>query len=248
MKVELLKNYGKSLSDIILDPENKKYDKHVMKVVRSELRRELGLCGMMKLLLSMRRENIRVKNYDWSRLREHGPVNEQFLQNIMQQAAAMKALAQMMGVDRASEFYRRLTDRIGHYDVMAPMFPSIEEFKACGDAFEAFNEYAKAMIAADQRAGLHEVDIVEQTPDVFAYNVRYCVWNEIAKDFGVSSLCYAGRCYGDEVFFNSIMPKVGALYKRTGTLTLGAPVCDVRFERVASDFAQKGDTSLKPPP
>ena len=38
--------------------------------------------------------------------------------------------------------------------------------------------------------------------------------------------------YEDEVFFNNVMPKVGAVYKRTGTLTLGEPVCDVRSELV----------------
>ena len=35
---------------------------------------------------------------------------------------------------------------------------------------------------------------------------------------------------GDVLWCYTVLPKVGAVYKRTGTLTLGAPVCDVRFE------------------
>jgi hypothetical protein len=120
-------------------------------------------------------------------------------------------------------------DNIG-YELTAPMFPLIKDFKACGDAFEDFKDYARAMMVADKRAGLHEVEVIEDSPSIFAYDVKYCIWNEVAKEFGVSQLCYAGRCYGDEVFFNTVLPKVGAVYKRTGTLTLGAPVCDVRFE------------------
>jgi len=233
MKVEELRNYGKPLSHIIFSPEAKKQAKRMMKVVRSELRKELGLVGTIRLRLNMRKETKLIMKHDWSRLKEHGLADERFLDSVIQQAAAMRALANMVGLDRASEIYRRLLDKIG-YEVSASLFPSIEEFTACGNAFEAFKEYAKAMIVADQREGIHEVDIIADDLNTFAYNVKYCAWNEVAKEFGVSELCYAGRCYGDEVFFNRAMPQIGVQYKRKGTLTLGEPVCDVRFELIDS--------------
>jgi len=231
MRVEELKNYGKPLSQVIFSTEAEKQAKQMMKVIRTELRKELGLLGVVGLLFIMRRETKLAKKADWSSLRGHGLVDERFLESIIRQAAAMKALANMVGTDKASEIYRRLIDKIG-YEVSVPLFPSVDEFTACGNAFEAFKEYAKAMVIADKREGIHEVDIIEDDSKTFAYNVNYCVWNEVAKRIGVSELCYAGRCYGDEVFFNKVMPQIGVQYKRTGTLTLGNPVCDVRFELV----------------
>ena len=226
MKVEELKNYGRPLSDVILDPEN---EKQMMKVVRKELRKELGIMGTIKLLLEIRKEIKLIRNRDWSRLKEHGPVDDRFIESVLQQAAAMKVLGKMMGIDKATGFYHRLIERV-QYDVSAPILPSVEEFKACGDAFSALKQYAKAMIDADQRVGIHEIDIIEDTPKAFAYNVKYCIWNEVARKVGVSQLCYAGRCYGDEVFFSTVLPKAGVTFKRTATLTLGQSVCDPRFE------------------
>jgi hypothetical protein len=231
MKVEQLKNYGKPLSQVIFSPEAEKQARLMMRVVRRELRKELGLVGVVRLLLNMRKQTKLIAAYDWSELKEHGLADRRFLDSVLQQAAAMKVLENMVGLDRASEFYRRLLDEAG-YEVSASLFPSPEEFAACGNAFEAFKEYAKAMISADQREGVHEVDIVADDPSTLAYNVRYCAWNEVARKCGVSRLCYAGRCYGDEVFFNRAMPEIGVRYKRRGTLTLGEPVCDVRFELI----------------
>jgi hypothetical protein len=56
MKVEELHNYGKPLSHIIFSPEAKKQAKRMMKVVSSELRKELGLVGTIRLRLNMRKE------------------------------------------------------------------------------------------------------------------------------------------------------------------------------------------------
>lgn len=231
MKAQNLKNYGRSISDIMLDPNTKKYSRQVLTLILSECRKELGIVGTGKLLWAIKRNTRSVKNSDWSRLREHGPLDQRFVEMLLEQDAAMKSLEKMIGTDKASEFYLRITERIGN-EFPSPLFPPIEEFQACGNAFEAFREYLKAMGAADQKGGLHEIEVIEDTHNAFAYNVKYCVWNEIAREVGVSKLCYAFRCYGDEVYFNSAMPKIGVNYKRTGTLMLGAPICDVRFERV----------------
>ena len=54
-KVEDLKNYGKPLSDVMLDSEGKKHSKRITSTVISELRSELGLIGIIKLLLKSRK-------------------------------------------------------------------------------------------------------------------------------------------------------------------------------------------------
>ena len=228
MKVEDLKNFGKGAVDIMSDPE---LMKRGSKLMMREFRRELGLIGMLKMGWRMKKEARRMKNHDWSRLRERGFTDQGCLDQLIESMAAMKALADMLGMERASEVFRRVCDRTA-YDMSMAVMPSIEEFKACGDAFKSFKEYFKAGNAANERAGLYEVETVEDTDDVFVYNIKYCVWREVANEFGDPYLCYPSSCYGDEVWMPRFSREGGWEFKRTGTLTTGAPFCDFRFERL----------------
>jgi len=228
MKVEEFRNYGKGFMNTMAAPE---FVKRTNKLMMRESRRELGLIGLLRMGWRMRKETRRMKKHDWSKLRERGFTAQGFLDRLIAGMAAMKALADMLRMERASEVYRRIWDRIA-YDLMTSVFPSVEEFNACGDAFKAFKEYMKAVDAANERAGLYEVDIVEDTDDVFVCNYKYCVWHELAKEFGDPYLCYPANCYLDEVWIPRFATEGGWKFKRTGTLATGAPVCDFRFERL----------------
>ena len=54
-KVEDLKNYGKPMSDVSISSENKKYSKKITRTVIADLRREVGIIGIIKLLLKSRK-------------------------------------------------------------------------------------------------------------------------------------------------------------------------------------------------
>ena len=228
MRVEELTNYGKGFLDIGTDPESVKRER---KTMAREFRRELGPMDMLKMGRRMRKEAKRMKNHDWSRLRERGFTDQAFLEGLIESMAVMKALADMLGMERASEVYRRIWDRKA-YDFMTLGFPSVEEFRACGDAFRSFKEYWKASDAANERAGLHVVEIADDTDDVFVCNYKYCVWREVAKEFGDPYLCYPESCYCDEAWLPRFATEGGWEFKRTGTLATGAPFCDFRFERL----------------
>jgi hypothetical protein len=228
MKVEELTNYGKGLIDTTTAPE---FVKRTNRLMMRELRRELGLIGLLKMGWRMRKEARRMKKHDWSKLRERGFTDQGYLDRLIVGMAVAKALADMLGMERASEVYRRIWDRTA-YDFMTTLHPSIEELKACGDAFKAFKEYMKALDAANGRAGLYEVEIAEDSDDVFVCNYKYCVWREIANEFGDPYLCYIANCYTDEAWQPRFAGEGGWEFKRTGTLATGAPVCDFRFERL----------------
>ncbi len=100
-----------------------------------------------------------------------------------------------------------------------------------GDVFRCFKEWMKALCAANERSGLLEVEIAEDTDNAFACNYKYCGWDEIAKEFGNSSLCYPTFCYIDEAVFPRMGAEAGWQFKRTGTLATEAPMCDFRLER-----------------
>ncbi len=229
MKVEELKNYGKGFADFWTDPELMGQMRGAMS---RELRRQLGLIGMLRLWWRMRKETNRMRKHDWSRLRERGLTDRNSLDQLIQSMAVMKALADMMGMEKASEVHRKLWDNTA-YELMASVFPSVGDVQACGDFLECFKEYMNAMNAANVRAGLHEVEIGEDTDDVFQVNYKYCAWHEVAKEFGDANLCYPSSCYPDEAWLPRYCAQAGIQFKRTGTLATGAPVCDFRFERVA---------------
>jgi len=230
-KVEDLKNYGKPLSDVTLSSEGKKHAKRITSTATAELRRELGIIGIIKLLLKSRKETNRGKALDWSSLNERGITNQRFLNVLIKETAIGMALADIVGKDKASNIIRRSFDQA--VDITAPLYPPPEDFKACGDGFGAFRKYMKQQFTAHVNARLQELDIVEDSPRALAVNVRYCTWCEVAKKLGDASVCYFGHCYWDEVYFPKALAELGARFKRTGTLATGAPMCDFRFELVS---------------
>jgi hypothetical protein len=230
-KVEDLKNYGKPLSDTLLDSEGKKHSKKITNAVTAELRREVGLTGLIKLLLKSRKEINRGKALDWSSFNERGMTNRRFLNVLITQTATGKALADIAGKDKASDMLRKSLDKA--VDITAPLYPGVEDFKACGDGFGAFRKYMREQFLAHVNTRLQDLDIVEDSPRALAVNVRYCLWCEVAKKLGDPSVCYSESCYWDEVYFPKALAELGGRFTRTGTLATGAPVCDFRFELVS---------------
>ena len=229
-KVEDLKNYGKPMSDVNLSSEGKKHSKKITRTVIAELRREVGIIGIMKLLLKSRKETNRGKALDWSSVKERGITNQRFLNILITQMSTVKALADIVGKDKASSILRRSFDQA--VDITSPIYPPPEDFKACGDGFGAFKEYMKQRFTASH-VNASDLDIVEDSPRALAVNVKYCHQCEVAKKLGDPSLCYSVSCYGEEVYMSKALPELGARFKRTGTLATGAPMCDFRFELVS---------------
>ena len=234
MRVEDLKNFGKGLMDSVPDSEGLRVIARTSKVVDEELKRELGDEGSKELTARIEAAMEDMKTHDWAVVRERGLASRRFLEGVIRRIAVMKALADMVGMERATAIQCRLLDET-IFEMMSPMWPSVEDYKACGDFFEAFKEYGKVSMAANVRAGLHEIEMVEDSSTVLAFNVAYCVWHEVAKAFGDPYLCYPSTCYGDEVTIPRVLCQVGYRFKRAGTMAQGAPVCDFRYEPADGD-------------
>jgi L-2-amino-thiazoline-4-carboxylic acid hydrolase len=229
MRAEDLRNYGKGLMDSVPEPKGLERWKAVRESIQKELHKELGVEGTEILNKETARLTKAMKGADWSLLREHGLVNGKYLESIIQRIAFMKALADMVGMKKATEIQCRLLD-MSMYDLMVPLFPSTEEYKLCGDYFAAFKEYSKSTYAANIRAGLHEMTIIEDSPSVFVFRVTYCAWHEVAKAFGNPHLCYPSTCYGDDAYISRSLAGSGCQWGRSGTMATGAPFCEFRFE------------------
>lgn len=234
MRVEDLKNYGKGLLNAVPDPEALKRQKQTGEIIREELQRELGHGGYHELMSRMKVDVERMKHHDWSVLRKRGLNNHGFVEGVIRRMALVKCLADIVGMDRASEIQCKLLEKT-IYESMAPMWPSVEDYYACGDFFKAFRQYTRVAMMENERAGLHVVEMAEDSPAALAFNVKYCVWHEVARAFGDPYLCYPSTCYGDEVTIPKVLGKAGPQYcfKRKGTLAQGARLCDFRYEVIS---------------
>ncbi len=234
MRVEDLRNYGKGLMDSIPDPEMAEREGKMRRRMHQELEGELGPAGATELMSRMKEEAEHMKSQDLSSLKERGLRDQRFIESVIKRIALMKALADMVGMEKASALQCRLVEKT-IWELMSPMWPSVDDYKSCGNYFEAFKKYGMTAMVANARAGLHDVELVEDSPTALAFNVKYCVWHEAAKLFGDPYLCYPSTCYGDEVTIPRVLSQMGGRFKRAGTLAQGAPVCDFRYELLALD-------------
>jgi hypothetical protein len=229
MEVKELKNYGKGFVGIMTDPE---YMKQGDKIMSGEFRKQLGLWNMLMIIVPLNREKKRMKKHDWSNLTRRG-VPQEFIDNVIGMIATMKVLADRIGLEKASQVFRRAWDNKA-YEMSKEDFPSASELKMCGDAFSSFKEWMKAFEGADVEKGVFETKTLEDTSDVYSWSEQYCAFQEIAKEFGNPYFAYPSLCYWEEAFFPKLGKEAGFRFQRpgNGTLATGAPACSNKIERV----------------
>ena len=72
-----------------------------------------------------------------------------------------------------------------------------------------------------------EIDVIEQTEDVFSFNVTRCRYAELYENLGIRELGTALSCARDYALIEGFNPDVSL--KRTQTIMEGAPHCDFRY-------------------
>lgn len=107
--------------------------------------------------------------------------------------------------------------------------------RAQGEA-DRKNQQVRTMEDLANRAGngvLKEgsliVDVVEQTPERYGFNVTACKFVQMYEELGASDLGPLLSCGRDFAYFEGLAPDVA--FERTQTRMEGADWCDFRFER-----------------
>ena len=72
-----------------------------------------------------------------------------------------------------------------------------------------------------------EIDVIEQTEDVFSFNVTRCRYAELYEKLGIRELGTALSCVRDYALIEGFNPDVAL--KRTQTIMEGAAHCDFRY-------------------
>jgi len=72
-----------------------------------------------------------------------------------------------------------------------------------------------------------EIDVIEQTEDLFSFNVTRCRYAELYEKLGIRELGSALSCARDYALIKGFNPNVAL--KRTQTIMAGATHCDFRY-------------------
>ena len=80
------------------------------------------------------------------------------------------------------------------------------------------------------RGGALEIDELERTPKVWAFNVTRCRYAELYRSLGVAELGATLSCNRDAALIEGFDPEVR--FERSQTLMEGADYCDFRYRRI----------------
>lgn len=78
--------------------------------------------------------------------------------------------------------------------------------------------------------GALEVEIIEQTGEVFSFNVTRCRYAELYEKLGIAELGTSLSCARDFALIKGFNPNI--TLKRTQTLMEGADFCDFRYRMI----------------
>jgi hypothetical protein len=99
----------------------------------------------------------------------------------------------------------------------------IAEFMG-GNSFRHFYDALKSWTKDDAM----EIDLIEQTDDVFSFNVTRCGYAELYKKLGILELGTTLSCARDFALIRGFNKDI--TLKRSQTLMEGAPYCDFRYK------------------
>ncbi len=135
----------------------------------------------------------------------------------------IRAFAEAVGVEKAIEVLRGVITDLAHKDG-ADLARSIGE-----SSLEAF----ASTIGRWTEGGALEIDVLEQTPERFSYNVTRCRYAEMYERLGIRDLGATLSCQRDFTLAEGFNPEFKL--ERTQTIMRGAPYCDFRYRRVSKD-------------
>lgn len=228
MDVSSLRNYGAAFSDSegSWPPEVKaRMRKGGMRVVRQSL--SWGeLPRFAWAFLGKRRK---AASLDLSDIRARGMTNEGFLRQQLEYLALFAALAEVCGTERAIATCKAIMDETAREPLLLCL-PEPEKVRALGDPWVVFGDYFAPAPEAARKAGCQDLRLVREG-DALGFDIKWCVWLELARKMGVPEACLP-NCYSDDLVFPEYFAALGIRHRRTGTLAEGRSCCDFRFERI----------------
>jgi len=228
MKMEKLKNYGKSLLEMMGSiPQG--IQREISDTGFYIMKKHLNSDDLGRFAASMEAEKERMLKMNLSSVCEKGLNSEEFIHQQIEWAASFSEASRIIGREKALKIYRDITEKT-YPKLFFYMFPTSEELNTFDDPFIAFKEWFLAMMEANKNVGLFEYNIVEDTGDTFQMDCIWCAWHATFKQLDAEGACIP-VCHADDAFYPDYFQQTDIEYKRTKTLGWGNVCCDFRFER-----------------
>jgi len=227
-EIENTRGYGVAMSDLesSWDPAFKsKIKNRSMNIIMNQV----SLFQKIKLLYWFFKEKRRAEKLDLSDIISRGMKNSSFINQQLEYISMFSALTKVLDKDKALKIMYRVMDATA-CEAFSLYALTIEEVKPFGDPMEFFRKYFSAFSEASIKAGCHDIVISENTRDCIQYDIKWCVWYELAKKMNVPEACIP-NCYADDLYYPDYFKKFDIKYSRKGTLARGHNSCDCRFER-----------------
>jgi len=132
-------------------------------------------------------------------------------------APIIKAVAQRIGRDEALA----ILQEVNQQEAFQRGKSMAEEMKRNGI------EELVDDVAGWGRGGILEMDVLEQTPTTYFFNVIRCPYYDKYKELGVEEFGVGFSCCRDEAFARGFNPQLRL--ERTKTIMEGAEYCDFRY-------------------
>jgi hypothetical protein len=133
----------------------------------------------------------------------------------------VKALQAELGAARANALVRR---------TLGDLYRSYSEEFAKAKNETDLGKFVASAFRTYARDNALEYDVLEQTPDAYAINIRRCRYAEFYKELGEPELGFLLVCTADFAVADGFGDDVRLT--RTQTIMQGADHCDFRYRRV----------------
>lgn len=228
MKVSDLRFYGEPFTDAEGSwPADVR--KRMKRRSNAVVMRRLGLWRMPGFVWRFARAHKRMRALDLTELRERGLTNQRFIDTQLEYLAFFTALKELVGSEEAVAIAREVMEESA-YEPMLLCLPEQDNVRSIGEPFEVMADYMRAMPGAGLKGGSHVMDVSEDSGTAFQFDVKWCVWLELARKAGVPEACIP-NCHADDLVFPEYFDALGIEYRRTQTLACGGTCCDFRFEK-----------------
>ncbi len=229
MKVNDLKNYNVPLTEM-MDTISMKTKLGLMIGVFKIMKNHVSLSEFAKFASLFSKEKKRLAGIDLRILHEKGLKNKSFINQQVDTVAAYSAMSALKGKDKALEIFFEIMGTAAK-KVYLGWMPKPEDFRKCGDPFDAFKQWYMAMSDVSKAVGGGDYDMKTNNKDVLHFTVPYCPWYDIARLLGIEEAALIS-CHADEAALPDYCRQMGIKYERAKALGHGDDCCEYRYERI----------------
>lgn len=227
MKVEELSSYGTAFDHMPLKAQILQ-----MKVMFSELKREIGLFGIVGFIKQVYGKQKQLK-------KQYGDiVNERFaevpssaIMEMYLMSAMYLVLADREGKDKAFEFVKGIFQKIG--PTAHEALYNIKDLAKCpGDIYTNFCQLNRSIFESSARKGFYEIEVFKDSENLQYIRLTKCLNIDVLTTLGCPELTRLG-CIADIAGYapEAMGNKVNLDFRRPCTLVNGDKACEFYYYR-----------------